>query len=84
MIWIDSRWYSGAQKLHRSELARRREGNGFLGTAAGAEGGGGDVWLSGLDGTLRGVVGGLVKVEEEVNWVEGGSGMGVKKLVVFG
>ena len=67
MLWIDSRWSSRAQKLHRSKLARRREGSGFLGTVGGAEGGDGDVWLSGLDGTLRWVAGGLVKVEEEVN-----------------
>ena len=55
-----------------------------MGTAGGAEGGGGDVQLSKLDGTLRWVAGGLVKVEEEVNWVGGGFGIEVKKVVVFG
>ena len=42
------------------------------------------MWLSGLRGSLRQLTGGLVKVEEEVNWVGGGSGVEVEKVVIFG
>ena len=46
----------------------------FLGSTGSAGGGGSELWLPGLGGSLRWVVGGLVKVREASDWAGGGCG----------
>ena len=56
------------------KLAGRRKKMTFLGSTGSTGGGGSELWLPELGGSLRWVAGGLVEVSGGLNWVEEGCG----------